>query len=170
MILPKLPNWLQDPISKAWHNVSEKCWTAMEDAVIRVFKSARIDNCTDAALDILWEDAPVTIPLRDDLKRNFLKNYNIFMENVGTQKGDQLTKDFFGLTKFESVEMRDVDETYPFHVIRFTIGEDAVPQMEDIESFLKIILPARCIMHFQTSITYVGGFLRRNLKRRFTRK
>ncbi|MBU2514507.1 hypothetical protein KJ966_24545 [bacterium] len=165
--------WLSNSIAKALKSLSEEVFILLETRVFAVFKAARIGWATETGLAIFWEDINIKPPVDEALKRRFLQQYNNFLSTAGTVQNDELLKDFFDLVHVYSIDMRDhelMSHLYPYHVVRFWIPQVDANMEKDIRSILEIILPARCIKHYQLLTWHESkGFGRTPFGRRFGR-
>jgi|GEM_PF-2857889 len=165
--------WLSDPVVTAIKTLAESVWSAIEGKIQAVFKAARIGWTTETGLTIFWQDTNIKPPVDEDLKRTFLQQYNNFLETAGTTRNDDLLKSFFNLAYVYSIDMRDhplLSHLYPFHVVRFWIPQVDPGIKTDIRLILVIILPARCIKHYQLLTWFESlGFGRTPYGRRFGR-
>jgi len=149
VILPSLPFWLSGSVQKAFHSLGQNIASQIELQLEALFESGRIKHMTATGLEILWADMPIRPDgLSTDLQRYFAQYYDQIMDVVATGPGLDLIKVIFGLSMCTHIEMRSSPNggDYSWTTVRLWINPVTPATRAKIDTFYKLMLPARCII------------------------
>ncbi len=142
--------------------MAEALWALVEGWVETVFESGRIKHLTKTGMEIIWADVPIRpAGLSKANKRYFARYYDQVMEQVATSSGLDLIGTMFALALFRHEEMRysPLAAYYPWVTVRIWVSPLDESALAQVDEFIQLMLPARCIPWFQL-LQYddTGGF------------
>lgn len=159
MKLPDLPFWIKG--AAPFRALAQVLWTSVENWMSTVFESGRIMHVTQTGLAILWADVPVRPEgLSDANKAFFYQYYEQVIELVGTGPGLDLVGVMFQCSlRHEALRDGPVAAFYPWTAVRIWLPPLSAAQLAEVDQFISLMLPARCIPNRQLlQLNETGGF------------
>lgn len=144
-----LPWWLQNQLMRHLRKIAETCWGMMIGKLDLTSRLAHASLATPTAINILWEELPIKPEIPFENRKEFILNYDTYLDTLTTRAGIMATKEQFGLDVFEMTPLGELyPESYPWFALRFRVtwDEEKIPRVRD---YLKKVVPARCVFHLQ---------------------